>query len=276
MKTRLKHIAVIIIPLFLAAITLHTYAKQTRALPPTYTFGVVPQQSGSKLSRLWSPILQYLENETGYHLRFATARNIPTFEKRLSVGKYDIAYMNPYHYTEYHDVSGYQAFARAKDKRLKGILVVHKDSAFKSLEDLEDQELAFPSHAFAANLVPRAYFKQLDTSVTPKYVASHDSVYRNVAKGRYPAGGGVMRTFKNTAPEYRDQLRVLWTSDGYTPHAFASHPRVPQAVVEKIQQAMLKMTKEPAGHKLLKSIRLKGIEPGRDSDWNDVRALELN
>ncbi len=276
MKTRLQNIAIIVIPLFLAAVTVHTHAKQATPAPPTYTFGVVPQQSGSKLSRLWSPILQYLENETGYHLRFATTRNIPTFEKRLSTGKYDIVYMNPYHYTEYHSMSGYHAFAKAKDKRLKGILVVHKDSAVKSLKDLEDEELAFPSHAFAANLVPRAHFNQLGTSVTPKYLSSHDSVYRNVAKRRYPAGGGVMRTFKNTAPEWRDQLRVLWKSDGYTPHAFASHPRVPQEVVERIQQAMLKMNQDAAGKRLLKSIRLKGIESGSDGDWNDVRALDLN
>ena len=61
MKTRLQHIALIVLPLLLAAATLQTQAKQMPPTPPTYTFGVVPQQSGSKLSRLWSPILQYLE-----------------------------------------------------------------------------------------------------------------------------------------------------------------------------------------------------------------------
>jgi len=276
MKTRLQHIALIIIPLLLAGVATQSHTKQLRPTPPTYTFGVVPQQSGSKLSKLWSPILQYLEEETGYHLRFATTRNIPTFEKRLSTGKYDFAYMNPYHYTEYHDTTGYNAFAKAKDKRLKGIVVVRKDSPYNSLEEFDDQELAFPSNAFAANLVPRAQFNQLGTSVTPKYVASHDSVYRSVAKGRYPAGGGVMRTFKNTSPEFRDQLRILWSSDGYTPHAFAAHPRVPAEAVERLQQAMLKMNEDPVGQQLLKSIRLKGVEPGGDGEWNDVRALELN
>lgn len=276
MRTRLQNIALIVMPLLLAAATLQTQAKALAPTPPTYTFGVVPQQSGSKLSRLWSPILQYLEKETGYHLRFATTRNIPTFEKRLSTGKYDFAYMNPYHYTEHHDTTGYAAFAKARDKRLKGILVVHKDSPINSLEDLDDQELAFPSNAFAANLVPRAYFNQLGTDVTPRFVSSHDSVYRNVAKGRYPAGGGVMRTFRNTTPELREQLRVLWTSPGYTPHAFAAHPRVPPEAVARLQQAMMKMTQDPAGQALLKSIRLKGIESGSDPDWNDVRALELN
>ena len=242
----------------------------------TYVFGIVPQQSGSRLSRLWSPILAWLEERSGLRLRFATTRNIPTFERRLAQGKYDFAYMNPYHYIQFHERSGYTAFARARDKRLKGILVVRRDSPFRRLADLDEQDLAFPSNAFAANLVPRAVFRQEGIDVEAHFVSSHDSVYRNVAKGRYPAGGGVMRTFRNTPAAYRKQLRVLWTSEGYTPHAFAAHPRVPPEAVERLQAAMLAMDRDPRGRALLKRIRLKGIEAGSDPDWNDVRELAIN
>jgi len=242
----------------------------------TLVFGIVPQQAGSKLSRKWTPILQYLEEESGLKLRFATTRNIPTFEKRLQQGKYDVAYMNPYHYTQYHDISGYEAFAKAKGKRLKGILIVHKDSPYKSINELENQKLAFPSNAFAASLVMRARFNGLGIPIEAHDVASHDSVYRNVAKNRYAAGGGVMRTYKNTSAAYRDNLRILWKSDGYTPHAFASHPRVSSAKIKKLQLALVKMNQDPRGKQLLKSIRLKGIESGQNEEWNDVRKLELD
>ena len=240
-----------------------------------YTFGIVPQSNGSKLSKLWSPFIKYLETQTGLKFRFATSRNISTFEKRVQSGKYDIVYMNPYHYTQFSNDPGYAAFAKAKKKRLKGIIVVQKDSPYQNLNDLDDSEFAFPSHAFAANLVPRAIMTQSNLSFSSKYVSSHDSVYRNIAKGRYPAGGGVMRTFKNTAPEYRNNLRILWTSDGYTPHAFATHPRVPKDVVEKIQKAMLNMERNPYGKSLLKKLRFKGIEKGNDQEWNDVRGLNI-
>lgn len=240
-----------------------------------YTFGIVPQTNGSKLSKLWSPFLKYLETQTGLKFQFATTRNISSFEKRLHSGKYDIVYMNPYHYIQFSKEPGYAAFAKAKKKRLKGIIVVQKDSPYRNLNDLDDSELAFPSHAFAANLVPRAIMIQSNLSFSSKYVSSHDSVYRNIAKGRYPAGGGVMRTFKNTSPEYRKNLRILWTSNGYTPHAFAAHPRVPKDVVEKIQKAMLNMENNSLGKALLKKLRFKGIERGNDQEWNDVRALNI-
>lgn len=252
-----------------------TFSSATLHAAQEYTFGIVPQSNTSTLSKLWSPILKYLEDNSDIELRFSTARNISTFEKRVKIGKYDIVYMNPYHYTMFHDAQGYNAFAKAKKKRLKGILVVLKDSPYRSINDLDNSELAFPSNAFAANLVPRAVLTKADLSFSTKYVSSHDSVYRNIARGRYPAGGGVLRTFNNTAPEYRDKLRVLWKSDGYTPHAFAAHPRVPQDIVDKLQNALLKMEQDPKGKALLKKIRLKGIEKGTDSEWDDVRALNI-
>ena len=240
-----------------------------------YSFGIVPQTNGSKLSKLWSPILQYLEKNSDIDLRLATTRNINTFEKRLDSAKYDFVYMNPYHYTKYSQEHGYSAFAKAKKKRLKGIIIVKKDIQYKSLKDLDDTEMSFPSNDFAANLVPRAVLSKNNLTFSSKYVSSHDSVYRNIARGRYSAGGGVMRTFKNTSPEYRDKLRILWKSDGYTPHAFAVHPRVPQSMVNKLQKALLEMEKNPQGKALLKKIRLKGIEKGTDAEWNDVRALNI-
>ena len=267
-KISFKCLALSVVITFSLSATL-THAAQT------FSFGIVPQSNGSKLSKLWSPILQYLENNTDLELRFATARNISTFEKRVKSGKYDIVYMNPYHYTLFHDAQGYNAFAKAKKKKLKGIMVVLKDSPYQSLKDLDNSELAFPSNAFAANLVPRAVLSKSNLSFTSKYVSSHDSVYRNIARGRYPAGGGVMRTFKNTSPEYRSKLKILWKSDGYTPHAFAAHPRVPQAIVDKVQKALLKMEQDPRGKALLKKIRLKGIEKGFDREWDDVRALNI-
>ena len=62
----------------------------------TLSIGIVPQQNATKLARLWTPICNYLSQQTGHRFVFKTAKDIPTFEKRLAAGEYDIAYMNPY------------------------------------------------------------------------------------------------------------------------------------------------------------------------------------
>jgi len=241
-----------------------------------YTLGIVPQQSATKLARLWTPILKYLGEKAGLTLRFKTAPNIPSFEQRLAAGEYDFAYMNPYHYTVFHQAPGYVAFAHAADKRIKGIVVVRKDSPIQSLGELEGETLAFPAPAaFAASVLPRAHFSNASIDIDAKYVASHDSVYRSVAKGLYPAGGGVMRTLRNIEPTISDQLRILWTTEGYTPHAFAAHPATPVGVVDRLQRAMLSMQEDDAGKGHLESIKLMGFTHAHDSAWDDVRGLGI-
>lgn len=242
----------------------------------TLTLGIVPQQSAKKLARLWTPITGYLSEKTGVKITFSTARDIPTFEKRLLAGEYDIAYMNPYHFTVFNQKPGYQALAKQKDKVIKGIVVVAKDSPIQSLQELDGTSLAFPSPAaFAASVLPRAKMTQDGINFSPKYVSSHDSVYLTVSKGLFPAGGGVMRTFNNTEPKVREGLRVLWTTPGYTPHAIATHPDLNEETRLRIQQALLSMNTDPQGQKLLKTINFKGIEAASNADWDDVRALNI-
>ncbi|WP_446680425.1 phosphate/phosphite/phosphonate ABC transporter substrate-binding protein [Aliamphritea ceti] len=242
----------------------------------TLTFGIVPQQSAKKLAKLWTPVTAYLSEKTGHDIKFTTAKNIPTFEKRLQKGDYDIAYMNPYHFTVFNQKPGYKAIARQKNKRIKGIMVVRKDSSFADLNGLDGSKLAFPSPAaFAASVVPRANLTQKGIEFDPKYVSSHDSVYLNVAKGIFPAGGGVIRTFNNTDPAVRDQLKVLWTTDGYTPHAVAVGPDVSSDAAAKLQQALVDMATDPKGAELLKKINFKAFTPASDNDWDDVRGLNI-
>jgi len=260
-----------IIIFFLISFSLSANAQES------LSFGIVPQQSASKLAQLWGPIFKHVEKETGIEIRFSTAPDIPTFESRLAAGKYDLAYMNPYHYVVFSKNPGYNAFSKARDKSIRGIFVVRKDSEINELKSLNDSTLAFPAPAaFAASILTRAALVKNSVKFTPKYVSSHDSVYRTVAKGIYPSGGGVVRTFNNVAPEIRSQLKILWTSKGYTPHAIASHPRVDVSTVKVIQTALIEMEYQPSGKKLLQEIKIQGFEAGSDSDWNDVRSLGLN
>lgn len=241
-----------------------------------YRFAIVPQQSATKLAKLWGPVFTRLSNETGLTIKFTTAKNIPTFESRLAAGEYDFAYMNPYHYTVFSQAPGYVALANQKEKRIQGIMVVRKDSPLQSLLELDGQQIAFPSPAaFAASVLPRAELDRLQINHTPKYVSSHDSVYLSVARGLVSSGGGIMRTFNNTDPAIRSQLRIFWKTKKYTPHAFAAHPRVPEADRKKLQQALVSLGDTPEGMALLSALNFKPLQAVGDAEWNDVRQLNL-
>ncbi|GLO63442.1 phosphate ABC transporter substrate-binding protein [Vibrio sp. MACH09] len=242
-----------------------------------YLFAVVPQQSATRLAKQWTPILQQLSKEVGHQFLFTTATDIPTFEKRVNEGAYDLAYMNPYHFVVFNDKPGYQAVAKAKDKKIRGIIVVRKDSGIESVNQLNGQELAFPSPAaFAASILTRAYLAQRGVHFTPKYVSSHDSVYLGVERGFYKAGGGIQRTFNAIDPNISDQLTPIWTTQGYTPHAIAAHPNFPPTLKAKIDDFFAHLADSPEGRMLIEPLKIKGFVKANNSDWDDVRALNIH
>lgn len=253
----------------------YTLADNTNKV---YSFAVVPQQSAQRLALLWGPILAYLHKKTGIQLQFKTAKNIPEFEKHLAFGDYDFAYMNPYHFTVFNRLPGYQAIAMRKDQPIRGIIVTKKGSPIKSIDDLNGKTLAFPSPAaFAASILPIAYLKQQGIDITPRYVSSHDSVYLTVAKDLMPAGGGVKRTFDNTNPSVSSTLNILWTSPPYTPHAIAVNPNVDKGAKEQIQKALIDMKDTAEGKSLLLALKVKnGLIEATNEDWDTIRNLNID
>lgn len=252
------------------------WSGHSSSFPQVLTLGVVPQQTPVDIESNWGPLADLLGERLGRTVLVKTASSIPEFERRCAEGRYDLAYMNPYHYVVYAQSPGYEAVARQKDKRIQGIMVVRADAETTALEDLANSALAFPSPAaFAASLLTRAELTERAVAFEPVYVRSHDSVYKAVADGLYPAGGGVKRTFAATDPDVREQLRILWTTDRFTPHALAVHPRVPEALASDIQ-AVLATLDSPDDHPdVLGPIKFNGWVPADDADWDDVRALGL-
>lgn len=262
---------------FTAAVMLCSVQPAWPESPPGgYAFGIGPTQSSTELAKRWTPIMQYLTEKSGVPLHFKTAKDIPTFQEQMRDGTYDFVYINPYHYLLYHKSSGYAAFAREKDGKLVGVLLVKKDGPIQDVSQLNEKTIAFPTaNALAATWLPVHMLREKNITVTPQYVNSMDSVYRSVAKGLFPAGGGEMRTLGAIDPEVQNQLRILWTSEALPPFTFVVHPRVPKEVVAKVQKAMDQMHTNPQGLALLKANNFKGIEPAEDADYDAMRKMNI-
>ncbi|GEM75241.1 phosphate/phosphite/phosphonate ABC transporter substrate-binding protein [Vibrio sagamiensis] len=240
------------------------------------TFGVVPQQSAAKLAEQWQPLLDAWGELANVEFKFATARDIPTFEQRLADGQYDVAYMNPYHFTLVNKTPGYSAVAHAKDKKIKGILVTRADWS-GTVADLADETIAFPApRAFAASIINQSELAQKNIPITAKYVGSHDSVYLNVAKGLYPAGGGVMRTFKSLPEKTQQQLKILYTTSSYTPHAIAVSHNVPIEAQQALRQTIGALNSNQQAQQSFKQLNIKGLQKADDRDWDDIVQLNLS
>ena len=253
-----------------------SFARQDTNTNYGIKIGVIPQQSARKITKTWMPVADYLQRATGYPFRIIASPDIATFEKRLFSGQFDLVYMNPKLYVDAAKQVGYKAIAREADKKLVGVIVVHKDSTYKNLSDLEGKSLVFPADAFAASVITRLNLAKHNIKYEHIYVSTHDMGYALVSNKEYDAAGGVLRTYNKVTKPVKNQLRILWESEGTTPHAFAVHPRVDTKVASRIQQVLLDYHLTPEGQEELKSLGFNKLVKANDKDWDDVRKLMNN
>lgn len=243
-----------------------------------YSFGVVPQFEARKLYSIWLPILKVLEQKTGHRFKMRGTESITQFETEFTNGSYDFAYMNPWHSIISFEKQGYLPLVKDSERKLKGILVVHKNSGIKHISQLEGKTVAFPSpNALGASLLMRAELKtQHGISIKPVYVGTHTAVYLNVALKLASAGGGVFRTVKNQINAIQDLLTIIYETQVISPHPISAHPRVPKEIILQVKHAFLEMKNNPEQQKLLAKIPMKQPVIATIEDYQPLKAMGLD
>ncbi len=238
------------------------------------TIGVVPQQSPLILAKTWTPVIQYLEKETGEKIDLRIENSIPKFEEVLYSGGYDIAYMNPYHYIVANTKKSYIAKIRANED-LVGILVVNKLSTINDIRDIKGKKFLFASpNAFAATLLTKyelskKYNINIDKNEQFSYVNSHDSVYKGVSRGIGDVGGGIERTFDALEDiDAKESLKILYKTKSYPSHPIAFSQIVSKDIQIKFINAFMKIPED-----LLKDLGMEKIIKTDDKEYDVVRDM---
>lgn len=234
-----------------------------------YVLGRAPQLSANIISQLWTPFVEFLSKQTDNRITLKVYSDRNDFEKDLRHGMLDFYYGNPGYAVFGHERYGYKPLVRSGNRELKGILLVHKNSTISSVEQLNGKTLSFPGeNAFAASKYLRAKLHQdINLDFVPRYLNSHDDVYRSVVNGKYPAGGGVVRTLEREPEALQSQLRIIYETPGLASHPLMVHPRVPYRVQIAVQTAILDLVKTKTGKTLLKQVNI--LNPVKAKYYND-------
>ena len=244
----------------------------------SYTVAVVPRHPPLVIERDWTPLLLRLSAASGYQLVLKFYKSFADFEREVTKGIPDFVFLNPYHAAVAKKSRGYVPLVRDDEQPLVGILVVKKDGAITSVQDLNGKEIVFPApNAFAASLYIRSLLTQRErVRFTPKYVGTHSNVYRHVVLGFALAGGGVAGTLQRESPELRNELRVIYETPGVQPHPLCAHPRVPAVVREAVTNAVLRFAPDDEGRALLRAVRIpRPVRAEYERDYAMLEHLEL-
>lgn len=238
-----------------------------------FIVSVFPQFSPATIHQDWSQLLSHVEKATGHRFQLRIYNQFQKLDADIAAGIPDFAFLNAYQMITAKKARGYIPLVRPQ-REITGILVVRADSPIRQLSDLNAQSVVFPAEtAFAASTYLRSLLAEKEKiAIQPSYVGSLDNVYREVLRGDAAAGGGGKVSLNRQPPQVQAGLRILYTTPATTPHALAAHPRVPERARKKIVQALLDLSKDPAGQTSLATVELS--QPIAVEYQRDYAALE--
>ncbi len=237
----------------------------------SYSFAIVPQFHSQSLFRIWNPILKELSKETGIKFKLTGNSSFVNFEKDLAEGKYDFAYVNPYHAVMAGKKQKYEAILSDSKKQVQGILVVKRDASSK-VNQLKGKQVAFPSpNTLASSILMRSELKnKFKIQVKPEYMKTHTDVYMKVYQGNYQAGGGVESTFSKLSPRIKNALKIVHRTEKIPSHPIIVSSEIPADIRKKVINAFIKMGKNPSTKALLQKIPVDNMSKTSQSVYKNI------
>lgn len=247
------------------------------------SFGVISQRSPLLSAQFWNPILRYVGERSGVPLELKLAKTGPEHAALVQRGEYDFIYSN-HNFTRENDRVGYSVFARPMQPAIRGQIIVPAESSIQTIAELKDKEVVFPSVvAFVGYTVPMDMLMRAGITVIPLFAGNQEGAIGQLISGRAVAAGVNSKVAAAYAQRQQVAYRVLWSSEEYLDIPISAHPNVPKAKVTAVRAALLGMSKDPEGQKILvesaKLLRLEapfGFVAAKDSEFDNVRQLYRN
>ena len=243
--------------------------------------GVHPFKPSTRLHEAFTPLTNYLSVKLGQPVSLRVARDYGEQIDAIGLGEIDIAYLGPSLYVKLCDEHGKPALLARQQigtsPVFHGKIFVRTDSPIKNLKELVGKRFAFGEpQSTMSHLVPRYMLWQAgvtaDQFASYKFVGDHVNVALGVLVGDFDAGAVKEDVFFN----YRSRgLRELATSAPYSDHVFVASRKLPEALVRKLRDILLRMNQDPKGLAALQSITqgVTALVPVQDGDYDSLRVV---
>jgi phosphonate transport system substrate-binding protein len=246
-------------------------------------FGTVPRLSTAELQAMYTPLAEYLSRETGEKVTIVIPKDFDAFRTAATSGQIDIGFSNPLLYVQAKEKADLQLLALSSEvksgTRLRGIIIVRKDSGITKLDDLKGKKLIFvdndspAGYLFQILLLNKAGFNVAkDITILP-FAKKHENV-TNAVLSRTADAGGIREDELDKVKEKVDisQLRILGYTDYFPNWPFFATPKLNPGLSTKIKAALLKLKpNDPQNEKILGPARLTGFIPVADKEYDELR-----
>jgi phosphonate transport system substrate-binding protein len=239
---------------------------------------VVNQRSPVLTAQYWNPILRYVAHKSGVHLQLKLPRTAPEHSAMIGRGEFDFIDSN-HNFTPANDKVGYTVIARPVEQAIRGEIVVPAESPVQSLRELDGREMVFPHRAaFVGYYVPMDALLRAGVHVHPHFAGNQEGAMGQLKAGRVIAAAVNSQVMRNYAEREKFAYRTIWSSEPYLNIPIAAHPSVPTNQVRAVRDALVGMSKDREGQKILalsgelvKQPPPYGFVAASDRDFDNIR-----
>jgi phosphonate transport system substrate-binding protein len=266
------------IAILAAAAVFYAPLSAAQPRPQAYGFYVLHQRTVSLTAQYWNPILTHVSKKSGVPLDLRLAKNAQVGNANAEAGKYDFQYTNHF-FTPERDRLGWKVIARPVGPGIRSHIVVPQDSPIKSLQDLQGKEVGFVSRdGFTGYWVPYDALLRANVNTKVVFTGNQEASFAQLRVNKLDAAGVNSTVIDRYGRREGFQYRALWTSEPYGDLCIMAHPKVPAAVVAAVTAALVEMSKDAEGRKVLQAgadlLKMNGelgFVKADDSEYDNYR-----
>ena len=217
----------------------------------TYEFSPVNQYGIELTASYWNPIIDYVSKRSRVKLHLKIGRTSADTTAYVLAGEVHFVFSN-HLFSPERERLGWVTFGRRDTPPIYGQIVVLSDSPIQKLEELADQQVAFPGpEALVAYKFSYAELLKRNIPVKVDFGGNMDGAFAQLASGKAKAVGANSQLTEGWSKRENKPLRVLWQSAPVPDLALMASRTLPVKVVESVAQAFTQMDKDPEGKKIL-------------------------
>lgn len=249
---------------------LSLFPEPVPAATAVYTVAVVPALPATEIKCRWQPLLDALQRETGFVLRFRFYDDNQAFEHGLARSEPDFAMIGPLQ--TWKARHSYQPMLR-DGAPMVGVVLVRKDSPIRTLADLSGRTVAFPGGSdVTASLLFAHELKALTRAPRLLPQRTHVNGLRAVTLGKADATISNSYSLRLMPPGLEAQLRTIHRTAAMPGPSFGHARRVPGDAVRAMKDALLQL--KDANPALLDSALMPHLtEADLDRDYSVLAPL---
>jgi phosphonate transport system substrate-binding protein len=253
---------------------------------PPVRIGVVSMITPVDTVKYYQEIIDYISARMDVPVEMVYRKTYDEMDRMLEKGDVDAAFICSAPYVEDKRKFGAELLVAPQvdgNVFYKSFIIVHKDSTFRSFDELKGKTFAFTDPKSNSGRLYPVYrlakegYKPEDYFSKYIYSYSHNKSVELVAK-KIVDGAAIENLIyhymKNKGSPYTEQVRIIEQSPDFGIPPMVNTPGMSTFVKEKIREILINMHRNPDGARILSDMQVEKFVEGSDSYYDSVREME--